>query len=63
MEKKNCKKCGKTWIIEKFDAHLCIEIPPKPRKARIIAPKAEKATTPKKTKRSRTASTDPIVAE
>jgi len=61
MEKKTCKKCGKIWIIERFDTHLCLEIPPKPRKPRTITPKAEKATPAKKTKRSR--STDTAATE
>jgi len=37
MEKKTCKTCGKTWIIERFDDHLCIALPKKARKARAAA--------------------------
>jgi hypothetical protein len=29
MEKKTCNSCGKTWIIERFDGHLCIALPKK----------------------------------
>jgi hypothetical protein len=38
MQKKTCKTCGKTWIIERFDDHVCNAIPKKGRKARTTAP-------------------------
>jgi len=34
MQKKTCKTCGKTWIIERFDDHLCLPLPKKPRAPR-----------------------------
>jgi hypothetical protein len=37
MQKKTCETCGKIWIIEKFDAHLCVPLPKKPRKTRAAA--------------------------
>jgi hypothetical protein len=37
MQKKTCKTCGKTWIIERFDDHLCVALPKKPRAARATA--------------------------
>jgi hypothetical protein len=48
MQKKTCETCGKIWIIEKFDEHLCVPLPKKPRKTRAAAaatPPAEKAGT------------------
>jgi len=44
MQKKTCETCGKTWIVEKFDVHLCIALPPKPRRGRAAAPRAETKT-------------------
>jgi len=38
MEKKTCKTCGKTWIIDRFDDHLCIALPKKTRKVRATVP-------------------------
>jgi hypothetical protein len=38
MQKKTCKTCGKTWIIERYDDHLCVAIPKKARKVRVAAP-------------------------
>jgi len=37
MQKKTCKTCGKTWIIERFDDHVCNAIPKKARKVRAAA--------------------------
>ena len=37
MQKKTCKTCGKTWLIERFDDHLCTAIPKKARKVRVTA--------------------------
>jgi len=38
MQKKTCKTCGKTWIIERYDDHLCVAIPKKARKVRVTTP-------------------------
>jgi hypothetical protein len=51
MEKKTCKNCGKTWIIERFDGHPCPVIPKKPR-----TPRAKRAGT--KTDEGNTKATD-----
>ena len=42
MEKKTCGVCGKIWILEKFDQHLCIALPKKGRKASVKEPKTVK---------------------
>ena len=42
MEKKTCEACGKIWILEKFDQHLCVPIPRKARKASAKENETEK---------------------
>jgi len=41
MQKQTCKKCGKTWLIERFDDHLCTELPKTPRAKRAKSSAAE----------------------
>jgi len=45
MQKKTCAVCGKIWILERFDQHICVPIPKKARKvsaketrSRAVAP-------------------------
>jgi hypothetical protein len=58
MQKKTCEKCGKIWIIERFDAHVCVPLPKKPRKTRAAAAPAE----PGETKAGSAADGPPLVA-
>jgi len=55
MEKKTCKTCGKTWISERFDDHLCIALPKKARKARA-------ATVPSTTQTEEASEGSPLVS-